>query len=67
MGDISEPVARHDMPVDGAVTSIHEPVFDERVALPDFTDQTTSFVTPFVMVPKRRRTAPGLTLSPRPG
>ena len=49
------------------MTSIHEPVFDESFAVPDFTDQLTRFVLPLATEAKIRRVALGITLNPNDG
>jgi hypothetical protein len=43
--------------------SIHEPVFDDSFAEPDFSDQVTWFVLPFVTVAKILRVAFGIRLN----
>jgi hypothetical protein len=52
------------LPLEGAVTSIHEPVVLERVAEPAVNDQLTPLVVPFLTVAKIRRVEPGITLKP---
>ena len=61
------PEIEHDDPLAGAVTSTQAPEVDEILPEPDFTDQTTWLVVPFVTVAKMRRVEPGITLKPKSG
>jgi hypothetical protein len=57
----------HELPVEGAVISIHDPLVADSVPDPDFSVHSTWFVLPLATVAKILRVEPGITLNPNSG